>query len=147
MLGLISRPTWWGVILSAVLSTTTSGQVVVNEVLYNPNGADSGNEIVEIANVGAAAQVLTGWSVCVNFSAPFSRAYWNFPNGTTIQAGAFLKVHWLANGSNTATDLFTGTSPLNFTCFQPAQFLDNTTGSISIYRSQSCFGFGVAGKA
>ncbi len=57
-------------VAALALCGLVSGQsnVVVNEVLYDPVGVDSGNEIIEVANLGTAAQVLTGWSICVGYA-------------------------------------------------------------------------------
>jgi len=43
------------------LPLTLSANVVINEVLYDPNGSDSGHEFVELMNCGASGILLTGW--------------------------------------------------------------------------------------
>ena len=111
------RAPWCVSGLAGILCATASAQIVVNEVLYDPAGPDAGNEIIEIANLRAGAQNLGSWALCLGFSAPFSRVYWSFPIGTSIPAGGFIRVHWMTNGPNTPTDLFTGTASGNFTCF------------------------------
>ncbi len=40
---------------------TAAAQVVINEVLYDPEGADSGLEFVELLNCGRHGVLLTGW--------------------------------------------------------------------------------------
>ncbi len=40
---------------------TLSAHVVINEVLYDPDGSDSGHEFVELMNCGASGLLLTGW--------------------------------------------------------------------------------------
>ncbi|MCK4512994.1 lamin tail domain-containing protein, partial [bacterium] len=40
---------------------TLSAHVVINEVLYDPDGSDSGHEFVELMNCGASGILLTGW--------------------------------------------------------------------------------------
>lgn len=123
------------------LAPLARAHVVINEVLYDPVGADSGNEVIEFHNQDGTPFDLTGFSICAN-AGPFARTYWNFPAGTIIPAGGFLRVHWIAAGTDTVTDLFTGTSPTDFTCLQPAMPLDNLVGSVSLYASQSCLDFG-----
>ena len=44
------------------LSSDIARNVKINEVLYNPLGADDGNEWVEIYNSGVSAVNLTGWT-------------------------------------------------------------------------------------
>lgn len=48
-------------IISLVSSLPARSQVVINEVLYDPDGPDAGLEFVEIANCGREAVLLTGW--------------------------------------------------------------------------------------
>ena len=73
-------------------------QVYISEVLYNPAGADGGNQLIELVNRGASAQSLVPWSLCIQF------LYKNFPVGASIPAGGRYIIHLNANGSNTATD-------------------------------------------
>jgi len=47
--------------LILILPDTAAAHVVINEVLYDPEGADSGLEFVEIMNCGHSGVVLTGW--------------------------------------------------------------------------------------
>ena len=126
------------------LCANATGQIVINEVLYDPAGADAGAEIIEIVNLGSSPQNLTGMSLCVN-AGPVSRVYWGFPNGTSIPAGGIIQVHWMTNGANTATDLFTGTAASNFGCLAPF-LMSNTHGSVAIYSipASNCLGFGFA---
>jgi hypothetical protein len=51
------------VALSAVLALapTASTSVVINEVLYDPEGPDTGHEFVELVNCGSQGVLLTGW--------------------------------------------------------------------------------------
>ena len=109
-------------------ATDAAATVVLNEVLYDPLGEDLGAEIIEVANLGTTAQNLSGWSLCVNGVG--TRAYYIFPDGLTLAAGAFLRVHWVANGTNTATDLFTGTT--NFPCFHAPILMNNTVVAVSL---------------
>ncbi len=44
-----------------LMPPTCSAQVVINEVLYDPDGSDSGHEFVELMNCGASGVLLTGW--------------------------------------------------------------------------------------
>ncbi len=48
-------------VLSLVLSGPARAQVVINEVLYDPDGSDTGYEFIEIANCGREGVLLTGW--------------------------------------------------------------------------------------
>ncbi|MBN2564407.1 MAG: lamin tail domain-containing protein, partial [Candidatus Eisenbacteria bacterium] len=45
----------------AVSSAPARGQVLINEVLYDPEGPDTGLEFVELLNCGREGVLLTGW--------------------------------------------------------------------------------------
>ena len=49
-----------GVLLLAILAREAGGQVVINEIFPDPEGADAGAEFVELFNAGAQAQSLAG---------------------------------------------------------------------------------------
>ncbi|MFQ5796595.1 MAG: lamin tail domain-containing protein, partial [Candidatus Bipolaricaulia bacterium] len=96
-------------------------QVVINEVLFLP---DSGEQLIEIANLGDAEAELTGWFLCNRPS------YWRFPSGTTIAPGEVLVVHVGVRGENTETDLFaSGLSRLNATADETALYSSGNFGS------------------
>jgi len=99
-------------------------QVYISEVLYNPVGVDGGNQIIELVNRGASAQTLNPWSICIQF------LYKNFPVGASIPAGGRYIIHLNANGSNTATDWYTGTGYVN---------IDVTGDGISLYHTTTGF--------
>jgi hypothetical protein len=48
-------------VLSLVFPVPACAQIVINEVLYDPEGSDTGCEFVEIANCGREGVSLTGW--------------------------------------------------------------------------------------
>lgn len=48
-------------LIALLFSAPASAQVVVNEVLYDPDGPDTGLEFVEIRNCGRDDVLLTGW--------------------------------------------------------------------------------------
>jgi hypothetical protein len=45
------------------LTIDSAGNVKINEILYNPLGADEGNEWVELYNDGESAVDLSGWTI------------------------------------------------------------------------------------
>jgi hypothetical protein len=99
-------------------------QVYISEVLYNPVGADGGNQKIELVNRGPMAQSLNPWSICIQF------LYKNFPVGASIPAGGRYTIHLNTNGSNTPTDWYTGTSYVN---------IDVASDAISLYHTTSGF--------
>ena len=89
--------------LALLWAGSAGAQIVLSEVLYDPVGSNAGNQWVELRNLGAASADLTGYRLCYRFH------YWTFPTGTRISPGGFLVVHIGASGTNTSTDIFTGT--------------------------------------
>ena len=46
-----------------VISTISFSQVVINEVLYDPVGVDTGLEWIELKNIGASVETITGYDL------------------------------------------------------------------------------------
>jgi hypothetical protein len=88
----------------ALLSTTAvSGQVVINEVLFDPIGVNFGGQIVEIRNQGASPEAVGG------FWLYFAPARWQFPaDAAPIPPGETIRVHVNSHGVATVSDYFTG---------------------------------------
>lgn len=51
------------VFIYLVLSLSLWGQIIITEVMYNPAGADSPNEFVEIYNTSDFPADISGWSI------------------------------------------------------------------------------------
>jgi hypothetical protein len=49
-----------------VICSFVNGEVLVSEIMYNPQGSDSGNEWIEIYNSGNESINLTGWVLYEN---------------------------------------------------------------------------------
>jgi len=95
--------------------------VVVNEVLYDPPGDDSGLERIKLYNNGSAAMNLAGWDLY-----PGRTPYCRF--GTfTLQPGTWVIIHLGESGTDTPTDLYEGTAP--------TQNKGDTTGSVALFDS------------
>ena len=88
------------------LSSSAWCQLVINEVLFDAEGVDTGSQVVELRNTSAQTLDMGNepyWLL-------FSPSNWQFPAGTTIPAGAFVQVHVNRSGENTASEFFTGIS-------------------------------------
>ena len=96
------------------------GRIVINEVLYNPVGSDTGNEFIELYNAGGTSVDITGWQVGSDSQ------YYTLP-AFSLSPAAFVVIHWNASGANNANDLYTG-SLTN---------LSNTAGSVFIFNSST----------
>ncbi len=69
-----------------------SAPVRINEILVDPDGADTGFEWVELVNTGAATVDVSGWTIEWYKSDMGSPGSAVLPSDTTIEAGGFLLV-------------------------------------------------------
>jgi beta-lactamase superfamily II metal-dependent hydrolase len=99
-----------------VFTVTSSGpgQVIINELLANEVGSDTGNEFIELVNVGGTSVDLSGWKL---WDADAARH--TFPTGTVLAPGKALVVFASASaipgGLSNAVAANTGTLSLNNT--------------------------------
>lgn len=90
--------------------------VVINEVIVNPVGPDSGAQLVELYNTDPVPVDIGKWNLCIR------TVYKSFPKKTLIPGGGTLLVHLNADGASTPTDFYTG------------PYVDlHTTDSIGLY--------------
>jgi hypothetical protein len=76
-----------------------SSVVVINEVLYDPEGTDAGNEWLELKNLSTDSLNISGWQIQIAGSS-FVTIY-TFPNGTIVQPESFLTI----GEANTTADI------------------------------------------
>ncbi len=69
---------------TALLVPVASANVVISQVLYDPIGAESGGEAVELRNDGSSAVDISGWVLATENSATDA----TFPESTILQPGA-----------------------------------------------------------
>lgn len=94
--------------------------VVINEVLYNPSGTDTGYEWVELYNPTCEPIDLTSYELTAA-----SGSFYVFPN-FILSPNRFVVVRWRLDGVNTTTDLYTGS--VGFTTN-----MGNTTGYVALF--------------
>ena len=94
--------------------------VVINEVLFNPLGNDTGSEWVELYNGGEVSENLNGWQLY-----PDGAGYFNFPSDFKLDSKKYVVVHLHVSGSDSSTDLYNpSTSKTN---------MGNTSGSVALF--------------
>ena len=111
----------------AVLVLGTTGYVfafgtivVINEVFYDPSGTDTGKEWIELYNSAPMAFPLNGY--CLYASGE------HYVFGTfSLSAGSYVVVHWNAEGTDSPTDLYTGTTDWSN--------MGNTSGSVALFNT------------
>ena len=70
-------------LVAAALLTPLAGQVVINEIYYDPAPKTARHEFVEILNAGAGAVDVSGWRLTSGVDA-------TAPVGTVLEPGAFV---------------------------------------------------------
>jgi beta-lactamase superfamily II metal-dependent hydrolase len=96
------------------ITSSSPGQIIINEILANEVGTDTGTEFVELVNVGGTAVDISGWKL---WDADMARH--TFPSGTLIGPGQALVVFAdaaaIPSGLSNAVGASTGTLSLNNT--------------------------------
>jgi hypothetical protein len=106
-----------GLLLGLCLSSVAHAQLEIHEVLVDPVGPNSTNQVVELRNVSGASFTPAGWFVCVPF------AYAPLPS-IAIPAGGFVRVHVGRPGIDGPADFFLPpTLWMNYRDLQPADTL------------------------
>ena len=94
--------------------------VVVNEVLYDPAGDDTGQQIIELYNRSAGAAGLTGYDLRAG-----TAGYYTLPP-FSLDPGAFVAIHVNASGTNSYNHLYTGPMGSN---------MSNSAASVVLFSS------------
>ncbi|MCD4655369.1 lamin tail domain-containing protein, partial [bacterium] len=104
-------------LICAFLPAFCQAEVVINEILYDPEGIDTGLETVELLNVGATPFDLSGYELKLADS-----DYFTFPTFSLAENTRVI-IHNNAEGENTETDLYTGL----------LSNMGNTQGSVALF--------------
>ncbi len=80
-------------------------EVKINEILFNPNGIDTGQEWIELYNNSNENVNIGGYELNAT-----SGDYFQFPPNTIIPPHQFIIVWWRKNGINTNNEFFTSTN-------------------------------------
>lgn len=96
-----------------------ASSVVINEVMFDPEGSDTAGEWIELYN-GSNEQVdISGWEIY-----PDGIGYITIPNGFSIGAKKFILVHLRSEGNNSGTDMYQTAASSN---------MSNTSGSVALF--------------
>lgn len=97
---------------------SVSAEVIINEVMFDPGGSDTGGEWVELYNSGESTD-LSNWQIY-----PDGIGYFTFPAGASIPAGGFLVVRLRTSGDNTPNLFFHPDATAN---------MGNSAGSLALF--------------
>ncbi|MDP3771780.1 MAG: lamin tail domain-containing protein [bacterium] len=97
---------------------------VINEVLFDPLGADTGLERIELYNGSATADDLSGWELY-----PDGIGYIVFPAHFVLKPYSVLTVHLREAGNDTESDLYVASSTIKTN-------MGNTSGSAALFSAE-----------
>ncbi len=95
--------------------------ILLSGVMYNPLGADTGGEYVELINTSNTVISIGGYELDAS-----ELPYFTIPAGTEMLAGATVRIHLRSDGINSATDIYTGGS------FGSSN-MSNTKGMVALF--------------
>ena len=119
----MTKKIWGGLtilLLVGMAFGTSYADVVINEVFYDPSGNDTGEEWIELYNNGSSAISLDGYCLYA------SGEHYVF-DSFTLDAGAYVVIHWNAEGSDSSADLYTGTTDWSN--------MGNGSGSVALWNT------------
>lgn len=93
---------------------------VINEVLFDPSGTDTGLEKIELYNPDGSSADLSGWELY-----PDGIGYFTFPSGFSIAPKSFGVIHLRLSGSSDDHNLYHSSATLN---------MGNSSGSVALFR-------------
>lgn len=105
--------------IAALAPRVLLAQVVINEVLFDPLGSDTGAEWIEIYNSDDAPADLSGWQLY-----PDGAGYFIFPDGFKLGAQSFATIHLRTGGDDSGSDLYHANAAGN---------MGNSSGSAALF--------------
>jgi hypothetical protein len=109
-------------VVIVALPALRAQELQLSEILYDPIGANTGQQAVEIQNPGAAPVAVGD----LGYHLRYPPVAWPFPAGSVVPAGGILVVRINTLGTNTSSEVFTGTGGQRNLRF---------TDSLALYRS------------
>lgn len=110
----------WLVLLSTI--SILHGQVVINEVFHDAVGTDTGEEWIELYNPTVSGINLNGYDL----TARTSGGDYTF-GSFTIAAKSYVTVYWNKDGTDSGTELFTGSTGYSN--------ISDSKGSVALFNS------------
>ena len=96
--------------------------IVINEVMFDPAGTDTGLEWVEIYNSGEMSENIAGWQLY-----PDGIGYFSFPNLFTLEPKKFIAVYLRTSGQDSSIKRYYPDASSN---------MGNTSGSIALFSGE-----------
>lgn len=107
----------WSVLLVPQVALAA---VVINEILFDPAGTDTGLEKIELYNPDALAADMSAWEIY-----PDGIGYFSFPAGFSLAPKSFAVVHLRTSGTNDTANLYHAGATSN---------MGNSSGSVALFK-------------
>ncbi len=107
-----------GLVFLPTFAFAAVGDIVIQEILFNPAGTDTGLEYIILKNRSSGNLDLTNWNLYSD-----SAGYFIFPNFSLVSQGE-VKIHLRKSGANDANNLYYESASVN---------MGNSSGSIAIF--------------
>ena len=124
-------------LMLAVLPTSAA---LAQDVCLSEVRADDGGRWVELHNRGQQSVDLTLFTLhyCSTTPGTPQNYWWPFPQGTSLPAGAYLRVFWFQDAPAVPQpgELYTGTSPYDFLFGLGGEPLQGDAGALALLNSQ-----------
>ncbi len=111
-----------GAIFTPIFVSAANSDVAISQILFDPDGADSGFEYVVLKNFGSTNATVSGWDLY-----PDGIGYFTFPS-FTLGAGTEVKIHLRTNGFADQENLYHAS---------PATNISNSSGSLALFSSNT----------
>jgi len=108
-----------------------SGVIFIEQVLVDPNGDETLEDIpemIQVINAGDADKDLSGWVLAIS-QTDGSTSKWTFPQGISLSSGRHLQVYWGTVGEISEAIVHTG--PTNLTR------LHNDGGDLALFNASN----------
>lgn len=114
--------TLWFAVLILCLPYYSQASVFINEVLFDPEGSDTGLEWVELYNDGSHSVDLSGWQLY-----PDGIGYYTFGSGAAIGGGQYLVINLRTSGTDSTSVLYHSSATGN---------AGNSSGSFALFSGE-----------
>src|SRR3989338_7699560 len=97
-------------------------QVIINEILFDPVGSDTGLEWVELYNPSSDSVSLAGWELY-----PDGIGYYTFQQGIEIAGNSFLTIYLRQSGADSSSAVYDAAATGN---------IGNSSGSLALFSGE-----------
>jgi len=122
--------------------TAVESTIAINEVMFDPQGADTGFEWIELYNPTCESFDLSGYTITAS-----SADYYTFGK-VILGSHEFITIHWRAEGIDTDHDVFTGVDIVDSNMGNTSGYVALFEGSVRSFNTiRDYVSYGLTGQA